>query len=533
MPSPDALDAALHSHRAGRLAEAERAYRAVLRREPDHVEAIHLLGMLCHQTGRNDAALDLLRRSVERSPSTAHFRSNLAAVLGRLGRPAEAVVHLREVVRLQPRFPQGHNNLGVALESLDRLDEASAALREALRLKGDYAEAHNNLGNVLRKRGPVAEAVACYRAALALRPDYPEAHGNLAAALGELGRTEDALSHHQRVMSLRPDWPQAHSDYLFALHYLHGDDPQRMLQEHVRWAERHARPLYPPSPPDRNGSAAGRRIRVGYVSPDFRAHPVSRFFEPLLEHHDRARFEVFCYSDAVRPDAVTLRLRGLSGTTWRETVGMPDASLADLVRREGIDVLVDLTGHMAANRLLVFARRSAPVQVSFLGYPNTTGVRTIDYRITDSLHDPPGATEPFHTERLVRLDPCCWCYRPDGESPGVNDLPARTSGRVTFACLNKLIKGPHERPRHVRLPQQADQSHATDVVSLGANPPRGPGLAPPGPGGGRRRRRALAPGVVRPQRRAARPRRVRRPPPARGLPAPLSSDRRRARHLPL
>jgi predicted O-linked N-acetylglucosamine transferase (SPINDLY family) len=213
-----------------------------------------------------------------------------------------------------------------------------------------------------------------------------------------------------------------------------------MFEEHRRWADRHARPLYAPARPTPRNIATTDRIRVGYVSLDFRAHPVSRFFEPVLQHHDRARFDVFCYSDVTAPDATTARLRTYPGTTWRQTAGMPDASMADLVRRDGIDILVDLTGHMAGSRLLVFARRPAPVQVSYLGYPDTTGVATIDYRITDSLHDPPGETGDYLVERLIRLDPCCWCYRPDDDSPDVNDLPALAAGHLTFACLNKLIK---------------------------------------------------------------------------------------------
>ena len=200
MPSAYALDAALEHHRAGRLSEAEAAYRHLLAGQPNDPSALHLLGMLLHQTARNPEALDLLELSVRLAPHAAHFRSNLAGVLGRLGRSDEALTHLREVVRLQPTFPQGHNNLGVALESLGRLEEAAEVLRRAIRLQPDYPEAHNNLGNVLLKRGPLAEAVECYRTALRLRPGYAEAHGNLASALGELGRVEEALEQHRRVV---------------------------------------------------------------------------------------------------------------------------------------------------------------------------------------------------------------------------------------------------------------------------------------------------------------------------------------------
>lgn len=346
---------------------------------------------------------------------------------------------LRKAIRLKPDFPEAHNNLGVALEALGRLDEAVLAHREALRLRPDYAECHNNLANVLQKRGPVSEAISEYHKAIAIKKDYPEAYSNLAAAYCELGQVDKALDCQRRVIAMRPDWPNAHSDLLFNLHYDPGCTPGMIFSEHVRWAERHAKKFYAEAPSHNNAAAPNRRIRVGYSSPNFRAHPVTRFFEPILRNRDRSRFEVFCYSDVAEPDDVTSRLRAMP-VIWRDTLGLRDADLAEVIRRDGIDILVDLTGHMAAHRLLVFARKPAPVQVTYLGYPDTTGLATIDYRITDSIHDPPGQTELFHTERLVRLDPCCWCYEPEESAPPVGLLPAIATGHVTFAAMNRLAK---------------------------------------------------------------------------------------------
>lgn len=435
----NAVEAALVHHGAGRLAEAEGLYRAVLDTQPDNANALHLLGMLCHQTGRSGEAVALLRRSVELSPSTAHFHSNLAAVLGKAGHPEEALACLREAVRLRPDFAQAHNNLGVALESLGRLDEAVAAHREAIRLDPNYVESHTNLGNVLQKRGELREAVAHHRKAISLKPDYADAYRNLAVALGELGRLDEALATSQTVVALRPRSAAAHSDLLFTRNYHPDLTPQELFDEHVRWGERHARPFSSTIRWHENDPTSHRQLRVGYVSPDFRSHPVSRFFEPIISHHDRDRFEVFCYSDVAEPDEVTGRLRR-HAQAWREVRGLSDERLAELIRQDRIDVLVDLTGHMANHRLLTFARKPAPVQVTCIGYPSSTGLAAMDYRVTDSRHDPERATERFHTERLVRLDPCCWCYRPDADPPEVNDLPALQSGRVTFASMNRLVK---------------------------------------------------------------------------------------------
>ena len=436
----DLLDAALALHRDGRLSDAEALYRRALAERPDDAEALHLLGMLCHQTGRNDEALVLLPRSVALAPAAAHFHSNLGGVLARLGMPSDAEPYLRRAVRLRPDSPDAHNNLGVVLDALGRRDEADEALRTSLRLRPDHAETHNNLGNVLQKRGPLAGAVAAYRTAVALRAgDYPDAQANLASALCELGKVEEAVACFRSVVGARPQDPQAHSNLLFALHYRHGDDGDRMHREHLLWAERHSAPLRSERRPHDNDRSRHRRLRIGYVSPDFRAHPVTRFFEPVLRHRDTASFEVYCYSDTAEPDAVTQRLSGMADV-WRNVRGLSDASLADHIRQDRIDILVDLAGHMAANRLPVFARKPAPVQVSYLGYPDTTGVDAVDYRITDSVHDPPGETEQFHAERLVRLEPCCWCYGPDPSAPDVGESPALRTGIVTFAVLNKPAK---------------------------------------------------------------------------------------------
>jgi predicted O-linked N-acetylglucosamine transferase (SPINDLY family) len=191
--------------------------------------------------------------------------------------------------------------------------------------------------------------------------------------------------------------------------------------------------------PHPNSPEPGRRLKVGYVSADFRAHPVARFQEAVLAHHDREAFEVFCYSDVARADAVTARFQSYADH-WRDVRSLNDERLAALIRDDEIDVLVDLSGHASGNRLTTFARGPAPVQVTCNGYVNTTGMTTMGYRLTDALHDPPGMTDHLHTERLVRLPGCNWCYRPDDDSPGVSPPPCLSGGGVTFGSLNKLYK---------------------------------------------------------------------------------------------
>jgi predicted O-linked N-acetylglucosamine transferase (SPINDLY family) len=354
-----------------------------------------------------------------------------------------------------------------------------------------------------------------------LRADYSEAHVSLATAYTESCRVKDVIAAHRRVVALRPKSPHAHSNLLFMLHYDPDITPQQLFEEHVAWAKKHAEPFYPKNLASRGGFSrrpgespaaeaaptvvepSCRRLRIGYVSCDFRAHPVARFIEPALEHHDRERFEVFCYSAVTEPDDVTQRIKGY-GHVWRDIASVSDEGAAEMIREDGIDILVDLMGHIGGHRLLIFARRPARVQITYLGYPDTTGMRTMDYRITDSYHDPPGKiadkivrttdveehgqeylpmppddswhdpvagqwsphpgthgqgymatapslegegwcnelhpTDAYCTEKLIRLDPCAWCWRPDEDGPEVNELPAFSAGHVTFACLNKLVK---------------------------------------------------------------------------------------------
>jgi predicted O-linked N-acetylglucosamine transferase (SPINDLY family) len=182
-----------------------------------------------------------------------------------------------------------------------------------------------------------------------------------------------------------------------------------------------------------------RKLRIGYVSPDLCAHVVSRFIAPVLARHDRDAFEVYCYAEVAAPDEITTMLRGYANG-WRDTVGEPDEHLAEAIRQDGIDILVDLAGHSASNRLLVFARKPAPVQITYLGYAATTGMTAMDYRLTDALADPPGMTEQFHSERLIRLPKCAWCYNKLADGPGVSELPASKAGHVTFCSFNNFAK---------------------------------------------------------------------------------------------
>ena len=336
-------------------------------------------------------------------------------------------------------MPRRISNLGFALWSQRKLDEAAACCRRATELKPGYPEAHNNLGIVLYDQGKLDEAVACYRRALELKPDYAEAHNNLGTALKDQGMLEDAVACYRRALELKPDYTKAHTDLVYVQMFCSGYDARTLYEEHRRWNREHAAPLAKFIQPLPNDRSPDRRLRVGYVSPDFWNHPVGRFLLPLLESHDHASFEIFCYASVVLPDAITDRCRA-HADVWRDVLGLSDEQVALAIRQDRIDILVDLTMHMRDSRLLVFARKPAPVQVTYLAYCGTTGLSTMDYRLTDPYLDPPGQDERFYSEQSIRLPETYWCYRPAIETPPVNALPAVKAGHVSFGSLNNFCK---------------------------------------------------------------------------------------------
>jgi len=398
------FELALQHHRAGRLAEAERGYRALLQRQPEHADSLHLLGVIALQTGNLEAALALIQRAVALRPDAAPCRNNLGQVLERLGREDEAARCYEAAIALDPGYAEPYNNLGLVRARQDRTTDAEALYRQAIGLAPAYAEPHSNLGNLLKDRGELDAAIGCYRRAIEIRPDISELHSNL----------------------------------LLALHYHPSYSPADLASEHRAWAERHVAPLKAARRPHANVPDPDRRLRIGYVSPDFREHAAARFVVPLFREHDRRQVEVFAYSDVTSPDAVTDLLRD-SVDRWRDVALLSDEKLGDAVREDGIDILVDLAAHSSRNRLLAFARKPAPIEVTYLGYCSTTGVDAIDYRITDRFLDPPEEADHY-TEASIYLRDCYWCYGAPRLPDSARPTTQRRPGPPTFGCLNNFAK---------------------------------------------------------------------------------------------
>lgn len=388
--------------------------------------------------GRMGQAVIYYEQAISVRADYVEAYSNLGNALAALGNIDQAVARYEHALSIEPN-PQIHFNLATVLEGQDRIEQAIAHYEHALFIRPDYAEAHNNLGTITSHRRGVIQAIAHFQRAIALKPDLYEAHNNLALALQEQGDINPALAHFTHALSIQPAFVEAHNNLLFALNYAPDKEPMDVYAAHLGFGRQRETPLALSIYKHGNNRPADERLRIGYVSSDFRQHSVSHFIEPVLEHHDHNRFEIFCYENQQVVDGMTAHLESRADH-WRNIVHLPDDSVAQQIRADKIDILVDLNGHTMGNRLLVFARKPAPIQVAWLGYPNTTGLSAMDYRITDRLADPVGMTECFHTEKLIRLPECFSVYKAPAHAPDVSALPARGNGYITFGSFNKLAK---------------------------------------------------------------------------------------------
>ncbi len=423
----------------GQLEAALDSGRRALQIKPGFAEAHNNLGVTLKDLGRLDEAVASYRRALEIKPGFAEAHNNLGQALSELGQFDSAVASYRHALEIKPGFAEAHNNLGNALNDLGQLEAALACFRRAIELKPGFAEAHNNLGVVLQTLGQLDAAAASYRKAVELKPDYAEAHNNLGVILQTLGQPEAALASYRKALEIKPDFAKAFSNLLF-LHGYHAlTDPREYLALARNWelvcvpeVERkiaHNKTF-------QRLPLSGRRLKVGYVSGDYRQHAVSYFIEQLFISHDRSQIELFAYSTHSQPDAVTERLQALA-EHWVSLAGISDTAALDKIEADGIDVLIDLSGHTARNRLGVFARRAAPVQAYYLGYFASTGLTEMDYWIGDNNLTPPEFDNHF-SEQVWRLPRISWSY--DGKNAPPPAWQPDPDGFVWIGSFNNLEK---------------------------------------------------------------------------------------------
>ena len=381
----------------------------------------------------------LLAAIVRRRPDAGPGDFEAAVAHFHAGRLGEANELAHRILRSDPDYAEAWNLLGaIALEQGDPR-AAAQNFEDAVALAPLDAGIITNLAETKRRSGDFDDAEALSRKALGIDPGRVTALHTLALALTAQGRGEEAFECYQRLQSLDQDFAPGRDGYLFLLQLIDRLEPLQVTAEHRRLAQRIEVPVRWKSLRHANTADPERRLRLGYVSVDFCQHAASYFIEPFLAGHDERAFDVICYAGVRRPDATTERLRRLAGT-WRDVLGLADEMLAELILDDAVDILVDLSGHTAGNRMPVFARKPAPLQLTWFGYPGTTGLENIDYKITDAICDPPGMSDTLYTERLLRLPDVLYCYQPPGDMPEVVEVGVLRNGYVTFGGMTGAAK---------------------------------------------------------------------------------------------
>jgi len=458
-PSPQtqaALQSAIEAHVAGRLSQAAPLYEQVLQQHPNDFQALHLAGTLAFQQERITDAVRLLSAARAQNRNVAATHMVLGLALAASGQPADGEKSLRQSVTLDPKNLEAWNNLGTLLCHTGKLEDAIAAHKRALELKPQSVEAWIGTGTALLAQGRGAEAVHAHSQALALAPQNLTALTRRTEALTLCRRLDDALADIAQVIAIDPFNLTARSHRLMLLNYLDNISPAELFHEHLAFgrAAQSANALASTTasalggllqkelhPPAAQAASQPHKLRVAFLSPDLRTHPVAFFLEPLLRHLPQDQFQVLLYHNHFREDATSERLRSLC-SLWRNVCTLPSNVLEKRIREDAPDILVDLCGHTGQNRLALFARRLAPVQIAYLGYPNTTGLDEMDFRLTDAIADPTPDADPLHTESLVRFAPTAWAYDPPANGPEPAPLPCSLSpdAPVCFGSFNNAAK---------------------------------------------------------------------------------------------
>lgn len=423
---------------SGLFKEAEISLRRAIDLKPEYADAHNNLGNIFKQQEKLTEAETCYRRAVENRPDWPEAHNNLGVTLYEQHKYAEAESSFRNALSLDPKLTIAHNNIGLVLSAQNRFVEAEHCYLRALNQRADYAEAHNNIGLCFEHQGRMADAEASYRRAQALKPDYAEAHYNIGNCLFAKSHFVEAEKYFREALRLNPNFPVAYSNLLFCLTHNEQVPPDALFAEHRRFAEQFEAPLMPDWPHHENSRDSERRLRVGFVSGDLRNHPIASFIEPVLaELAQSAELTMHAYVSQADDEVSQHLKRYFAG--WHPILNLSDAQAAEKMRADGMDILVDLSGHTSHNRLLSLARKPSPIQVSWMGYPGTTGLKSIDYYISDRFLLPAVPFDSQFSEKIVRL-PAGAPFRPYDAAPPIGPLPALKNGYITFGSFNRASK---------------------------------------------------------------------------------------------
>ncbi|HVT87517.1 MAG TPA: tetratricopeptide repeat protein [Tepidisphaeraceae bacterium] len=446
---------AVQLHTAGRLEEAEHAYRSILVSNPVEPTCVNNLAALLQQKGdwagasrllaqsfwfmgNHAQAIQYWKRVLELSPNDADTHVNLGAALSLFGPESEAAMHFQRALQIHPKHVFAWINLGWLMHRAGKPNEAVHCYKQALGIDPNNSQALSRLGSVFREAQEIDAAIEACTRAIQIEPKQVGAWINLGYSYLDQGDAKKAIECFRNGLTAQPNDAAARSNLLFAQHYDPQVNRQRLFEDHLEFGRIHGARLGDKKPAHLNDRNTDRPLKIAYLSPDFRRHPVASFIEPVLRSHDRSRFIVSCYSDVRSGDEITKRLRGYAAN-WFDVATLSNEELAKKINENREDILIDLAGHTAGGRMLTLLQKPAPVQMTYLGYLNTTGLDTVDYRITDPVADPEPAADAYYSEKLLRL-PCFFCYQPPEEAPAVGSLPALSAGHITFGSLNQSGK---------------------------------------------------------------------------------------------
>ncbi len=465
------LKTALQHHKNGDLTTAELLYQTILTTDPQNSTALHFLGVIAHQRGEYSQAIQLIQQAIHYSPNEANFHNSLGNTFQQHSQTEAAIASYQQALKLAPRFPEPYYNLGNLFKAQKNTTAALRCYQQAVAFNPQFSEAYNNLGQLLFDLNQTTAALACLQKSLAINPQqinllqliseiytknqqftqaahtleqaltldpqHAHTHNNLAINLLYLqGNLEQALAHFKQAILLQPSYQAAHSNWLFALQYSTHWSREAIFLEHRQFQTHHPQPLLTLPPLDTDPQ---RPLKIGYISPDFHQHSVAYFLSPILTHHNHQHFIIHAYSLGMYNDEVTQHLQK-QVDVWRDCKEYTHLDLSTQIIEDRIDILIDLTGHTANNKILTFAQKPAPLQISYLGYPDTTGLSTIDCRLVDHYTDPVGSAETFSSETLLRMPHSYFCYDPIKETPPISPLPALTNGYLTFGSFNNFPK---------------------------------------------------------------------------------------------
>ncbi|MGK5023547.1 tetratricopeptide repeat protein [Janthinobacterium sp. RB2R34] len=426
-------------HALGETADAESAYRQAIALDASVAAPMLHYADLLRETRRKEQAIAIYQAVLLLEPDNIDALNNLGMAQQDDGQLEAALASFRRVELLAPNNPVTHSNIAAILNSMGRRDEALESCRRAVRLDPKFAPAHVNLGTCLMEMGRLTEAVNSLETAVKFDPHHRRAYVNLSATLTRLGRVDQAIAHSRKALKLNPDWDELHSNLLFYLTHSQDINAASLFAEHLKYADHFEAPLRASWPKHANTRDPERRLRIGFVSADLYNHAVASFITPILEHLSKSpQFELIAYANSYHDDNISRHLHGLF-VVWRQVEKLTHAELAHLITRDAIDILIDLSGHSGFNRLPAFARKPAPVQVSWIGYPGTTGLQAMDYFFSDNKILPAGEFDHLFLEKIVRL-PISAPFIPYRAAPEVGPLPALRNGHLTFGSFNRANK---------------------------------------------------------------------------------------------